>query len=203
VELVELAQRYDCGLVVDEAHAVGVYGAQGGGLLEELQLQSHVVAKLGTLSKAMGCVGGYAAGPTKVIEYLVNRCRSYMFSTAPPGPGLAAASTALQLLRGMPDQRQLLRAQACALREALRQFGWNVPLGDSPIIPVVVGSEQRALWCHQQLRSMGFVVPAIRPPTVPEHTCRLRISLAVQHSADDCQRLLAAMSKLAGELAKK
>lgn len=191
-ELVDLAQRYDCGLVVDEAHAVGVYGAQGGGLLEELELQSHVLAKLGTLSKALGGVGGYVAGQTKVIEYLVNRCRSYMFSTAPPGPALAAASSALQLLRGMSEQRVQLRAQASELRHALRQIGWNVPVGDSPIIPVVVGSEQRALWFSQQLRNVGIVVPAIRPPTVPDHTCRLRISLAAQHSAEDCQRLVAA-----------
>jgi 8-amino-7-oxononanoate synthase len=202
-ELVELAQQYDCGLVVDEAHAVGVYGAAGGGLLEELNLQSHVLAKLGTLSKALGCVGGYVAGQTKVIEYLVNRCRSYMFSTAPPGPALAAARAALQLLQSMPVQRQQLRVQASALRQAMRQLGWNVPLGDSPIIPVIVGSEQRALRFSQQLRSLGIWVPAIRPPTVPEQTCRLRISLAVQHSAEDCQRLVAAACGLIGAEAKE
>lgn len=191
-ELVALAGQFDVGLVVDEAHAVGVYGAEGGGLLEELGLQSQVLAKLGTLSKAFGCVGGYVAGNSNVIDYLVNTCRSYIFSTAPPAPAMAAARKALQLLRGMPQQRQRLRAQASEVRQTLRQLGWNVPEGDSPIIPVIVGSEQRAMQIGQQLRDSGILVPAIRPPTVPEQTCRLRISLSTQHSTEHCQRLIAA-----------
>ena len=195
VELVALAEQYDCGLVVDEAHAVGVYGANGGGLLEELNLQTRVLAKLGTLSKAIGCIGGYVAGPQAMVEYVVNHCRSYLFSTSAPGPSLAAASKALELLRGMHVERELLRQKAKALRQSLHRAGWSVVAGDSPIVPLIVGSEQRVLELSQLLWQAGMYVPGIRPPTVPEGTCRLRISLSARHSMDECQRLVAAISK--------
>ncbi|MEO8270788.1 MAG: aminotransferase class I/II-fold pyridoxal phosphate-dependent enzyme, partial [Aureliella sp.] len=104
--LADVAQHYDTGLVVDEAHAVGVYGPRGGGLLEELNLQSHALAKFGTLSKALGGVGGYVAGDENLIGYLVNHCRSYLFSTAAPGLAQLAALRSLQLLVNMHDERQ-------------------------------------------------------------------------------------------------
>ncbi len=189
-DLVDLAEEFDCGLVVDEAHAVGIYGSQGAGLLEQLDLQDRVLVKLGTLSKALGCIGGYAAGALDLVEFLVNHCRSYLFSTAAPGLSLSAAVRALELLRGMNAERQTLRQRAITLRQALSQAGWSVAAGDSPIIPVIVGSEQRALQLSQRLLKVGMYVPAIRPPTVPDGTCRLRISLSTRHTAADCQRLV-------------
>lgn len=195
VDLIELAQRYDAGLVVDEAHAVGVYGPRGGGLLEELELQSHVLAKLGTLSKALGGVGGYVAGDQKLIAYLVNHCRSYLFSTASPGLSLVAAHRALQLLVDMQDQRQSLRQQSTELRQQLRHLGLDVPARDSPIIPVIVGTEARVLELGEQLWERGLYVPAIRPPTVPEGTCRLRISLSTSHSTEQIERLVSALKE--------
>lgn len=192
LDLAELARRYDAGLVIDEAHAVGVYGPRGGGLVEELGLQSQVLAKLGTLSKALGCVGGYVAGDETLIAYLVNHCRSYLFSTASPGLSLVAAHRALQLLIAMQARRQTLRLQATALRQRLQHIGMDVPRGDSPIIPVIVGSETRALQLSQQLWERGIYVPAIRPPTVAAGTCRLRISLSASHTDEQLERLLSA-----------
>lgn len=195
--LADLAEEFDGGLVVDEAHAAGIYGAQGSGLLEELGLQKRALAKLGTLSKAIGGVGGYVAAADNLINYLVNHCRSYMFSTAAPAFTLALAAKSLQLLRAQSSQRQALRQQAGDLRNALRQHGWSVVAGDSPIIPLLVGMEQRALRLSQQLWESGIYVPAIRPPTVPPHTCRLRISLSTRHTPQDCQRLVNALGSAA------
>lgn len=193
--LSQLAQQYDVGLVVDEAHAVGVYGQRGGGLLEELQLQTQVLAKLGTLSKALGCVGGYVAGDEKLIGYLVNHCRSYLFSTAAPGLGLLVALRALQLLVNMQDERQLLRCTARRLRERLDGLGLASSVGDSPIIPIVVGSESRAVALSRRLWERGIYVPAIRPPTVPAGTCRLRVSLSISHTSEHIDQLVNALTE--------
>ncbi len=195
LELSDAAQRYDAGLIVDEAHAVGVYGPRGGGLIEELNLQAQVLAKLGTLSKALGSVGGYVAGNRALIAYLVNHCRSYLFSTASPGLSLIAAQRGLQLLIAMQPQRLALRQQASQLRQRLRQIALDVPQGDSPIVPVIVGSETRALQLSQRLWEQGIYVPAIRPPTVPDGTCRLRISLSTSHTEEHLQRLIAALAR--------
>lgn len=195
VSLSEIAERYDTGLVVDEAHAVGIYGQRGGGLLEELQLQSHVLAKLGTLSKALGCVGGYVAGEEKLIDYLVNHCRSYLFSTAAPALVVLAAQRALQLLVNMQDERQSLRCTARLLRQRLHDLGLGSSIGDSPIIPVMVGSESRALALSRQLWERGIYVPAIRPPTVPEGTCRLRVSLSTSHTPQHIDQLVSALAE--------
>ncbi|MEZ6151286.1 MAG: 8-amino-7-oxononanoate synthase [Pirellulaceae bacterium] len=195
VSLSEIADRYDTGLVVDEAHAVGIYGQRGGGLLEELHLQSHVLAKFGTLSKALGCVGGYVAGEEKLIDYLVNHCRSYLFSTAAPALVVLAAQRALQLLVNMQDERQSLRCTARLLRQRLHDLGLGSPIGDSPIIPVMVGSESRALALSRQLWERGIYVPAIRPPTVPEGTCRLRVSLSTSHTPQHIDQLVSALAE--------
>lgn len=195
VNLSQIAEQYDTGLVVDEAHAVGVYGQRGGGLLEELQLQSQVLAKLGTLSKALGCVGGYVAGDEKLIGYLVNHCRSYLFSTAAPGLVLLAAQRALQLLVNMQDERQTLRRTARRLRQRLSDLGLASSAGDSPIIPILVGSESRAVALSRQLWERGIYVPAIRPPTVPVGTSRLRVSLSTSHAPQHIDQLVSALAE--------
>lgn len=192
-----LALRYDCGLVVDEAHATGVYGEAGGGLLRELGLSDSpaLVLKLGTLSKAIGGIGGFAAGTDAAIQFLVNRCRSYLFSTAPPAAAMAAAAAGIELLRAMDAERLQLREQSSRLRTRLREFGWNVPLGDGPIVPVIVGREDATLALHYSLLSAGIYVPAIRPPTVPPGSSRLRISLSTKHQPWQIDELVAALSR--------
>jgi 8-amino-7-oxononanoate synthase len=194
-DLVSIAQQFECGLVVDEAHATGVYGNTGGGLLEELSLDSKVLAKLGTLSKAIANVGGFACGSEALCNYLRNFGRSYMYSTALPGSCLAGACVALRLIRNMQPQRKTLRSTATKVRDRLQQQGWQVLGADSPIIPIVLGSEQAALAISTRLRNAGFFAPAIRPPTVPPGTSRIRISLSVAHTQQQIDDLLDAFSR--------
>ena len=196
VELCELAERFECGLIVDEAHATGVYGATGSGLVEELQLSHRVLAKLGTLSKAIGCLGGFVCGSEAIVEHVLNHGRSYMFSTALPSSVLVAANVALDWIHSLSERRHVLRTSAIALREQLRSQGWQVLGYDSPIIPVIMGDESRALDANHQLLASGLFVPAIRPPTVPAGTSRLRISLSSELSSEHITRLVQVLEKL-------
>ncbi len=191
--LADVANRHGAGLIVDEAHAVGVYGRRGCGMLEELDCQSAPLLKLGTLSKALGAVGGYAIGDPLTIEFLVNRCRSYIFSTAPSPAILCAARTSLRLLQQMQTARRELRAQSTYARQQIRALGVPVPEGDAPIIPVILHQEDRVLDVARHLQQQGVHVPAIRPPTVPVGASRLRISLSSTHTREDVDRLIEAM----------
>lgn len=199
--IADLADEYRCGLIVDEAHATGIYGARGSGLVEELQLQDRVLAKLGTLSKSVGSVGGFACGSTQLVEYLVNHCRSYIFSTAPPVAVMKATKVALELLENMRDERDQLRRRASTLRSRLVELGWQFPAaacsadrGESPIIPLVVGEEGKAMAISESLLEKSIYVPAIRPPTVPAGASRLRISLSATHSDQEIEALVQALS---------
>jgi 8-amino-7-oxononanoate synthase len=188
-EMTRLAEQNDCGLIVDEAHATGLYGANGAGLASELGIGDRVLVKLGTLSKSVGGIGGFAAGQSCLIELLVNRCRSYVFSTAPPAAAMAAADTAVGLLPSLDSQRQYLVDLSRRLRERLRDQGWPVPPGRSPIVPMIVGEAEETLAISKRLIERNIYVPAIRPPTVPVGTSRLRISLSTNHSWDDIDLL--------------
>lgn len=194
-EVADLAERFDCGLIVDEAHATGVFGTQGGGLVDELKLTDRVLLKLGTLSKALGGIGGYAAGDRQTIQYLVNRCRSFLFSTAPPPLAMLAASAAIDHCLAMNEVREHLRFIAASLREQLRESGWNVISGRSPIVPVIIGEAEKTLQLSAKLLELGIYVPAIRPPTVPQGSCRLRISLSANHTSADIATLIEAIGK--------
>lgn len=214
----QLAQQYQAALVVDEAHATGLYGARGAGLLEELQLVSHGpgvaqpsamrsvsqaawpehLIKLGTLSKALGSIGGFVCGSSACIDFLVNRCRSYLFSTALPGPAAAAAAQAVQLVPSLGPQREHVHALSQQLRAQLREAGWQVADGASPIVPVVVGSASAAVDVSRRLLRQGFFVPAIRPPTVPHGTARLRMSLTALHTEENVASLVIAMGPRPG-----
>lgn len=203
--LTDLADQYGSGLLVDEAHATGVYGPGGCGMLGELGLEGRCLAKLGTLSKALGNVGGYVGGSRLLIDYLINHCRSYIFSTAAATSIMYAAEAALAEMLKMDTERRELRQRAMYVRHALRQQGWHVPVAgqqgqpdDSPIIPVVVGAETVALELSERLLQQGIYVPAIRPPTVPEGTSRLRISLTAEHDQEAVQRLATAMGQALG-----
>lgn len=198
VELAELSQRFDCGLIVDEAHALGIYGDQGSGLVEELDVHDAVLLKLGTLSKSVGGIGGYATGSRPAIEYLVNSCRSYLFSTSPPIAVVHAATKSLNISRQMRSERSDIRARSLGFRRDLTQLGWEVisPECDSPIVPILTGDNLQTLEIANALHHRGFYVPAIRPPTVPPGMSRLRISLSLRHSLEDIAGLLAALRDL-------
>jgi 8-amino-7-oxononanoate synthase len=196
-ELCDIADRFDAHVVVDEAHATGVLGNDGSGTCAELGVKSRVPIRIGTLSKALGSHGGFVVGPELVINYLVNRCRSLIFSTAGSPLTISAALTHLRLIRQNPQPRSTVRSLANRLREQLREAQPTaVPptsIGDVPIVPMIVGSNERALRMSDQLRKAGMYVPAIRPPTVPEGTARLRISLTANHTDADIEQLLQAM----------
>jgi 8-amino-7-oxononanoate synthase len=190
VELAEIAGRYDAMLLVDEAHATGVFGAAGRGAAEHLGVEDAVTVRVGTLSKALGCAGGFISGSRLLIDWFVNRARPYIYSTAAPAAIAAAALAAIEIVVGEPHRRRELLERAGVLRAQLATLGWPLGLSASQIIPIVVGEPQRAVTLSKQLRQRGLLVPAIRPPTVPEGEACLRISLAWGHTADEFGALI-------------
>lgn len=197
VDLAELAERSSAMLMVDEAHATGVFGKLGRGVAEHLGVESAVHVRMGTLSKALGSAGGFVVGRRSLIEWLVNRARSYVFSTAFP-PAVAAASVAaLKIVREEPSRRQELLTRAAAMREQLRRQGWHTGNATSQIIPVFIGQPDRTMQLAAKLREMGLLVPGIRPPSVPDGESLLRISLCWTHTPEMIDRLTAALASLA------
>lgn len=164
-------------LIVDEAHAVGVYGERGTGLIEEFGIGDDVRVSINTAGKALGVGGAFVAGPAPVIEYLVQRARPFVFSTAAPPAMAWAISASLDVVRDEPERRRGLRARSAHLRARLREAGLDVDAGDSHIVPIRIGPNDLALAVADALQADGFDVRAIRPPTVPEGTARLRVSV--------------------------
>ena len=184
-ELVQLKERFGCLLMVDEAHATGVFGENGGGVIEEDGVSGGVDLAMGTFGKALGSYGAYVAGNREMIEYLLNRARSFIFSTALP-PAVAAASlAAVQLVRQEPELRKELHEKIGYFKELLRNGGYSADLGPSQIIPIRVGESWATLDKADRLRKQGIFVTAVRPPTVPEGTARLRFSITRHHSPTD------------------
>lgn len=189
----ELAERNNAMLLVDEAHATGVFGPRGRGAAEACGVAERVDIRVGTLSKALGGVGGFVAGRKTLIEWLVNRARPYVFSTALP-PAVAAASlAALEMVAQQPWRRERLAAISARLRQSLVEQGWNIGDSTSQIVPLLVGSAERALELSHRLQQAGLYVPAIRPPSVAVGQSRLRISLTAKHDDRHVDRLLAAL----------
>ena len=188
--LAELARRYQAMLLVDEAHATGVFGRQGRGVAEHFGLEDTVHVRVGTLSKALGCIGGFVAGSRSLVEWLVNRARSYVFSTAMPAANAAATMAALDIVENEPQRRVELLARADELRAQLADQGWNIGRSASQIIPIIMGQPSRAVTLSATLMERGLFVPAIRPPTVPEGEACLRVSLTCGHTEDMIAKLL-------------
>lgn len=196
-ELVELKDRFGAWLLVDEAHAGGVFGEQGRGLVAAAGLTERVEVHLGTLGKALGAAGGFIAGRRELIDWLVNRARSFIYSTAPVPAQAAAARAGVELAAGPEGEarRAQLWERVRELRAGLAALGWPLPAGKSPILPLIVGEEPAALALAAQLREAGFFLPAIRYPTVPRGRARLRVSVTAAHTADDVARLLEALER--------
>jgi len=190
VELAEVARRHEAMLLVDEAHATGVFGAHGRGAAEHFNVESSVTARVGTLSKALGCAGGFISGSRALIEWLINRARSYIYSTAAPAAVSAAALRALNIVINEPERRCQLLQRATALRAQLAARGWPPGRSASQIIPIVVGEPHWTVELSQRLRRHGLLVPAIRPPTVPEGEACLRVSLTWGHTEEQIAALV-------------
>jgi 8-amino-7-oxononanoate synthase len=197
-ELADLAGRYEAMLLVDEAHATGVFGASGRGVAEHLGAEGRIAVRVGTLSKALGCAGGFVAGSRLLVQWLVNRARSYVFSTAMPAANAAGAMAALEIVRQQPERRQVLLTRAAELRRRLAAQGLDLGRSASQIIPVVVGEAERAVRMGAALRERGLLVPAIRPPTVPEGEACLRISVTYGHGPEAIERLVEALGVVRG-----
>ncbi|WCJ58592.1 8-amino-7-oxononanoate synthase [Fontisphaera persica] len=197
-DLVALKERYGAWLLVDEAHATGVLGPRGAGLAQQLNLAGRIEVQMGTLGKALGAAGGFIAGPPVLRDWLVNRARSFVFSTAPPPAVAAAALAGVQLAQSAEGEqrRQALRERVAQLVAGLRDLGWQVADPAAAIVPLLLGAEERALAWAARLREQGFFLPAIRYPTVPHGRARLRISLSAAHTAEDVHALLEALRKL-------
>ena len=153
-------------------------------------MEELVTARVGTLSKALGCAGGFVSGSRSLIEWLINRARSYIYSTAAPAAISAAALAALEIVIAEPHRRHELLQSADALRERLAALGWSLGRSASQIIPIVVGEPQRAVELSQRLRRHGILVPAIRPPTVPAGEACLRVSLTWGHNEEQIAALV-------------
>ena len=190
-----LAREHDALLYVDEAHATGVFGSRGYGLCEDFADVVDVV--MGTFGKALGGFGSYIACPDVVREFLVNRCGGLVYSTAVPPAVLGAMDAALTLVPQMAAERAALLARAERLRAALTAQGWNCGASQSQIIPVIVGGEAETLALAAKLEARGLLVAAIRPPTVPQGSSRLRISLSTAHADADIDALIAALGEAA------
>jgi glycine C-acetyltransferase len=195
-EIVGLAKSYDAMVMVDEAHAFGVLGTCGSGLVEELALEGQVDIQMGTLSKAAGSFGAYACGTKVLREYLINKSRSFIYTTAMP-PALAQASrAAIQIIFQGTQLRRRLQDNADYLRAQVHQLGFDTMGSSTPIIPILVKDPLRAMAMSKRLLEESIFVQAIRPPTVPNGTSRLRLTVMATHTREDLDQLLNALRKL-------
>ncbi len=207
-ELAELAGRYDAILIVDEAHATGVLGPEGKGAAALFGVQDRVAVSMGTLGKALASYGAFACSDAEVADFLVNRARTLIYSTALPPPAVAAASAALGLVRGAEGEsrRERLRALCRMFRAGLGEIGFATPEPDSsdqevPIFPIIVGDEKDALALADHMMAAGVFLLAVRPPTVPEGTSRLRATLMATHTEGQIGRVLDALASGVKKLA--
>ncbi|MBT5620501.1 MAG: 8-amino-7-oxononanoate synthase [Verrucomicrobia bacterium] len=195
--IVELKERYGAWLMLDEAHAVGLYGPRGQGLAAAGGLSESIEIRMGTLGKAVGAAGGFICGSRRLTELLVNKARSFIFSTAPSPAVSAAARAGVELTQGAEGQslRSQLWQRVDELRRAAGALGWETPAEPSAILPLIVGGEAKAVATMERLREAGFFIPAIRYPTVPRNEARLRVTLTANHTAEDILQLLDALGQ--------
>ncbi len=195
-ELTEIKERFDAMLLIDEAHATGVLGRCGRGAAELLGVEEEIDATVGTLSKAIGALGGFVVGPAVLIETIRNRSRAFVYTTAPPPAICAAGTKALEIIQSQPQRRQRVLKLAGELRQQLQTAGFDTRDSQSQIVPAVIGSPGQALEASRRLLESGFFVPAIRPPTVPRGTSRLRLSVCAKHDPADLQRLVQTLGQI-------
>ncbi len=199
-DLVDLAERHGAMLMADEAHATGVLGERGGGAIEHFGLDGRVHVVMGTLSKALGSVGGFVAGSRALVDYLRNRARAFVFTTGLSPAAAGAALAAIDLVEREPERRRRVLELARRLSAGLRALGCEVLPSESAVVPVIAGDAARALALSDALRRQGVFCPAIRPPTVPEGQSRLRVAPMATHTDEQIDRALAAFAAARREL---
>ena len=201
VQLAELAERFNAMLLVDEAHAVGVFGENGRGVVEyfaqeDPRVLERVSVRVGSFGKALGSAGGFLCGSRAVVKWMANRARTYVFSTAHPAALSAAALVALDLVDREPGRRRGVLQMAAELRERLQAEGWNTGRSESQIVPVVIGEPHQTMRISQGLRERGIWAPGIRPPSVPEGESLLRLGITAGHTAEMMDRLVEVLGEL-------
>jgi 8-amino-7-oxononanoate synthase len=189
-DIVAVAERYGAIVMVDEAHATGVYEPNGAGLIAKLGLGERVLVQMGTLGKALGGFGAYVAGSRALRELLINRCRSFIFTTSLPPAVMAMAIAAIELVQKEPERRQTLRQNCETLRNGLRALDYKLGDSASQILPLIVGDAGACMKLSGYLLSRGIFAQGIRPPTVPPGTSRLRITLMATHTREHLRRAL-------------
>ncbi|MFH1282550.1 MAG: 8-amino-7-oxononanoate synthase [bacterium] len=196
-DIIELSSKYNARVLVDEAHATGIFGEKGRGIAEFLGVEKELELSMGTLSKAIGCQGGFVAGSKRLISYLINTSRTFIYTTG-LAPSLCwACLEALRIICEEPERRKELLKKAEYLRKALKKEGFNTLGSASHIIPILIGDIKKTVLLSEKLLKFGIFIPPIRPPTVPEGESRLRISLSSAHSWEEINFLLESLKKSA------
>ena len=194
--IVELAEKYGAMVMVDEAHATGIFGDNGAGVVAKLGLSERVAVQMGTLGKALGGFGAYVAGSGALRELLINRCRSFIFTTALPPSIMAMAIAAIDLVQREPERRETLWRNCRALKQGLSGLGYSLPESQSPILPLIIGDADKCMRYSERLLERGIFAQGIRPPTVAPGTSRLRITLMASHTREHIDRAIQAFKKV-------
>ncbi len=200
-ELVSLAEEFEAILLIDDAHGTGVMGQTGRGTIEHFGVESANVLHMGTLSKALGTSGGFITGTQEFIAYLINTSRSFIYSTAPPPAMAAAAQAAIHLIQQEPERRARLWQNRERMYQGLLTIGCHMTQTQSPILPIIVNDPELSVEMSHCLRKQGIFAPAIRPPTVPKGTSRLRITVTAEHTSEQIDLALKAI-KVVGQSLK-
>ena len=195
VELIDLKEKYDCKIMIDEAHAIGVFGEKGYGVVDERQLSDRIDLTMGTFGKALGSFGAYVACSQKIKDYLIKSCRSFIYSTALPPSIMAANLASLGLIREEPFRRKTLLNNGEYLRNGLRREGFQIR-GCSQIVPIIIGDNLKTEKLCQELQNKGYWILPIRPPTVPTGESRLRLSLNYYHKKEMLDLLISDLYEL-------
>jgi 7-keto-8-aminopelargonate synthetase-like enzyme len=194
-EVFELKKKYGAYLIIDEAHATGVFGENGRGVEEIFGVTGQIDVHTGTFGKSLGSFGAFVLSSSVVLEYLVNRARTFMYTTALPASSLAAASAALRLIIEEPWIKERLWANIKYMRDHLTEAGFDLRQSRGPIVPIVVGEDEKTVIMQRMLLDKGIFLQAIRPPTVPEGTSRLRLTIVRGFSRADMDEAVGALSE--------
>jgi len=197
VEIVNLAEKYGAMVMVDEAHATGVFEPNGAGLVAKMGLAERVLVQMGTMGKALGGFGAYVAGSKGLRDLLINRCRSFIFTTSLPPAVMAMGIAAINLIKQEPERRQALRNNCKLLREGLQGLGFVLGASQSQILPLIIGEATQCMKISEYLLKNGVFAQGIRPPTVPPGTSRLRITLMATHTREHIERALGVFAEVA------
>ena len=194
--IVELAEKYGAMVMVDEAHATGIFGDNGSGVIAKLGLSERVAVQMGTLGKALGGFGAYVAGSGALRELLINRCRSFIFSTSLPPAIMAMAIAAIDLVQREPERREMLWRNCRVLKRGLSGLGFSLAESQSTILPLIIGDADKCMRFSERLLQKGIFAQGIRPPTVPPGTSRLRITLMATHTGEHIDRAIDAFDQV-------